>query len=140
MVSDVLRGITRTLEALYPGYAIYLNPKDTGVELPCFFVTAPLGSQKQRLYDVFEEEPTIQVVRLPHTRCKDATEENRQVAETLLRELRRIPVAGGVVTPYNWAWEADREQAAVQFQVRLRMGKRETAPLMAQETTKGDVK
>ena len=99
-----------------------------------FFVTAPLGAQKQRLYDVIEEEPTIQIVRLPSGHVKTPTEENRRIAGELLRELRRIPAAGGVVTPYNWAWEAD------QSQVRLRMRPVAADPLIASETTKGAIR
>ena len=88
------------LKELYPDHTIYRNPKDSGARLPCFFVTAPLGAQKQRLYDVMEEELTIQIVRLPSGHVKTPTEENRRIAGELLRELRRIPAAGGVVTPY----------------------------------------
>ena len=140
MVSDILSGITRMLKDLYPDHTVYQNPKDSGARLPCFFVTAPLGAQKQRLYDVMEEEPTIQIVRLPSDRTKTPTEENRRIAGAILRDLRRIPVGGGVVTPYNWAWEADRKHGSVQFQVRLRMRPVAADPLIASETTKGDVK
>ena len=140
MVSDILSGITCMLKELYPDHTVYRNPKDAGARLPCFFVTAPLGAQKQRLYDVMEEEPTIQIVRRPSGHVKTPTEENRRIAGELLRELRRIPAAGGIVTPYNWAWEADREHGSVQFQVRLRMRPVAADPLIASETTKGDVK
>ena len=88
MVSDILSGITRMLKERYPDHTVYRNPKDAGARLPCFFVTAPLGAQKQRLYDVMEEEPTIQIVRLPSGRAKTPTEENRRIAGELLRELR----------------------------------------------------
>lgn len=139
MISDILSGIAQILKERYPDHTIYQNPKDSDMQLPCFFITALSGTQKQRLFGVIEEKDTIQITRFPQSQCETPAEENREIALALLQELHHIPAAGGVITPYSWSWNADQKNAAVQFQVRLRMKKREEDPFITTETTKGDV-
>ena len=95
MYNDIMDAVTRKLDEVFPGTAIYTDDVEQGLEMPCFFVGFLEPSEKPMIGERYYRNTGMHIQYHPGDMERQPSRRLNQVLDSLMREMEVIPMLDG---------------------------------------------